>query len=114
MEILYVLGDRNLLGIPMFQFDGTPVDPADLEIRMLVGLPDGAPDLVIPGSWRTGNVQLPGDLGPSLHPAIASFSFSPEEVPLEPMRYRARLQIDDGTGWWTVPGEEITVEVEQP
>lgn len=95
--IPYYIGETGTLGFPVSQYDGTPIATTGLGCRLTVYL-TGA-DLVLTGTWQSGQIVPPGETVPITHPAIASFAVTPESMPLSARVYPCGLSINDGTGW---------------
>ncbi len=103
--ISYIAGETGVLGFPVNQYDGTPIDPEGLGCRLTIYQP--GPDLYLIGTWESG--ELDEGAGPFEHPAIASFSTTPETMPAFQRVYRCGLEIDDGTGWRVISTHIIDV-----
>ena len=60
--IPYVIGESGVLGFPVNEYDGSPIDPAGLGCRLTI-YQDG-PDLHLIGTWESGPVDLRGRVTP--------------------------------------------------
>lgn len=108
--IPYVVGESGTLGFQINQYDGSPMPLDGLDLRLTVYLP-GA-DLILPGNATSGEVVPPLGGAPIMHPSIASFDVTPENLPLSARVYRCALLINDGSGWRTI-GDHL-IDVRRP
>lgn len=105
--VVYRLGEVGTLGFPIDDPTGEPMPLGGLGLRLVVYLL-GA-DLVIPGYASTGEILFGGvEL---IHPSIMAFDIEADTIVLPPLVYRAALQVNDGSGWRTLPGGEIALAV---
>lgn len=108
--ITYNLGEPGTLGLPADDFDGRPMDLAGLALRLVIYR--GGDDLILPGYATTGELAVI-DGGEINHPSIIAFDFTPA-VMLTPRAHPCAVQINDGTGWRTLPGSEFVLNVRNP
>lgn len=106
----YILGERGTLGFPADDFGGSPMDLAGLALRLVIYR--GGDDLILPGYATTGELATI-DGGEIDHPSIIAFDFTPA-VMLTPRAYPCAVQVNDGTGWRTLPGSEFTLDARNP
>ena len=106
----YILGERGTLGFPADDFGGSPMDLAGLALRLVIYR--GGDDLILPGYATTGELATI-DGGEIDHPSIIAFDFTPE-VMLTPRAYPCAVQVNDGTGWRTLPGSDFTLDARKP
>lgn len=106
----YNLGETATLGFAINQADGTPMDLADLQLRVVVFLTGD--DLVIPAYAGADFVVPPGETEAVWHPSVILFDLSPENFPLGPESFWACApEINDGTGWSRLPGPDHFIQV---
>ncbi len=106
----YILGERGTLGFPADDFGGSPMDLAGLALRLVIYR--GGDDLILPGYATTGELATI-DGGEIDHPSIIAFDFTPA-VMLTPRAYPCAVQVNDGTGWRTLPGSDFTLDARNP
>lgn len=107
----YIMGETGTLGFPIDEFNGEPMPLDGLGLRLVIYL--AGADLIIPGRADSGEVNTPaGEI--VTHPSIAAFDLTPENMPMGPRLYRCALQLDDGTGWQTLPGFDHLLNVRMP
>lgn len=107
----YILGERGTLGFPADDFGGTPMDLRGLDLRLVIFR--AGDDLMIEGYASSGQIAGPGG-GEIEHPSIITFDVTPDEMPTVPRAYPATLQINDGTGWRTMPDSDFVLNVRNP
>ena len=100
----YNLGETATRGFAINQADGTPMDLADLQLRVVVFLTGS--DLVIPAYAGADYVIPPGETEAVWHPSVIMFDLNPGNFPLPPRLWPCAPQINDGSGWTQLPGPD--------